>query len=184
MKKEKPKNELVFILNQEMMTTSLIVAKRFDREHKDILRAIKNMECSEERKKVCFHYTDYLDERGRKQPIYNITRDGCMVLIMGLTGPKAMAWKFDFLDAFNEMEAILFNRATEPAGIDRLELQAREQLRKTCDTLKKHPSSPEVARRANNYLLGLAYLNGEDVGVHVDGVETVDRNGVVSFAGQ
>ena len=39
---------IVEVDNGKMFTTSLIVAEAFEKEHKDVLRAISNLECSQE----------------------------------------------------------------------------------------------------------------------------------------
>lgn len=43
-----PAENIVEIDGGNMFTTSLIVAQAFEKEHKDVLRAISNLECSEE----------------------------------------------------------------------------------------------------------------------------------------
>ena len=41
-------NHIVLIENKSVITTSILVAKKFERNHRDILRAIKNLDCSPE----------------------------------------------------------------------------------------------------------------------------------------
>ena len=43
-----PTENIVEIDGGNMFTTSLTVAQAFEKEHKDVLRAISNLECSEE----------------------------------------------------------------------------------------------------------------------------------------
>ena len=47
------------------------------------------------------------DPNGRAFPEYLITRDGLTLLVMGYTGPKAMAFKLAYIRRFNEMERAL-----------------------------------------------------------------------------
>lgn len=47
------------------------------------------------------------DPNGRAYPEYLITRDGLTLLVMGYTGPKAMAFKLAYIRRFNEMERAL-----------------------------------------------------------------------------
>lgn len=86
------------------VTTSLIVAERFDKQHKDVLKAIRNLECSEEFTGRNFAPSEYTDSTGRKLPMVEITRDGFMFLAMGFTGKAAATWKERFIAAFNELE--------------------------------------------------------------------------------
>ena len=50
------------------------------------------------------------DPNGRAYPEYLITRDGLTLLVMGYTGPKAMAFKLAYIRRFNEMEQALLNQ--------------------------------------------------------------------------
>lgn len=88
-----------------MFTTSLIVAEAFEKEHKDVLKAISNLECSEEFSRRNFAHTPYVHpQNGQTYPAYRLTRDGFAFLAMGFTGKRAAIWKETFLEAFNAME--------------------------------------------------------------------------------
>ena len=91
-------------------TTSLVIAQAFEKEHKDVLRAIYNMECSPEFNERNFAPVGYKDAKGEIRPAYRLTRDGFAFLAMGFTGKKAAAWKERFLEAFNTMEAALLRQ--------------------------------------------------------------------------
>ena len=54
--------DLVSIDGGEPKTTSLAVAKKFGKRHGDILRAIKNMDCSHEFSLRNFAPSEYTDE--------------------------------------------------------------------------------------------------------------------------
>ena len=89
-------------------TTSLVIAQVFDKEHKNVLRDIQNLECSPQFRQLNFELYEYskdLDIGVRKYPAYRLTRDGFVFLAMGFTGKKAAAWKERFLEAFNAMES-------------------------------------------------------------------------------
>ena len=88
----------------EVWTDSRIVAARFGKRHDDVLRAIRGLGCSEEFRLRNFAESDYVNEQGRQQPMYRMTRDGFALLAMGFTGREAMAWKERFIDAFNALE--------------------------------------------------------------------------------
>lgn len=94
-----------------LFTTSLIVAQAFEKEHKDVLKAISNLECSDDFRERNFALSSYTAETGngtvREYPAYRITRDGFAFLAMGFTGKKAALWKEKFLEAFNAMERAL-----------------------------------------------------------------------------
>lgn len=100
---------LVAVENECAVTTSLRVAEVFGKQHKNVLRDIQNLECSDDFRKLNFepsHIIKQLPNNGSKKlPMYYITRDGFMFLVMGFTGKTAAKWKEAYIKAFNEMEA-------------------------------------------------------------------------------
>jgi len=62
---------------------TLIVAGKFGKKHKNVIRAIKNRGGSEEFTGLNFALSEYTDSTGRTLPMYNITRAGTMKLLMG-----------------------------------------------------------------------------------------------------
>ena len=100
-------NELVLITKNKVTTNSLIIAKEFNKKHKNILIIIKNLNCSEKFNGLNFKPVKYKDLKGEKRPMYEITRDGWLFLVTGFTGKKAGKIKEKFIDAFNRMELAL-----------------------------------------------------------------------------
>jgi Rha family phage regulatory protein len=114
-------NELVFVKRQQPVTTSLLVAKTFDKLHKNVLRDIEKLNCSKEFTKLNFEPSEYIDSTGRKLPMYYVTQDGFTILVMGLNGKKAMQFKEAYIGQFNQMRNILQNHK------DRSWIEARKQ---------------------------------------------------------
>jgi Rha family phage regulatory protein len=82
--------DIVFSQGGEVFTTSLIVAEVFEKEHKNVMRAIENLECAPEFTRLNFELSEYADSTGRKGlKCYRITKKGFMRLAMRFTGPKA-----------------------------------------------------------------------------------------------
>lgn len=91
---------------------SLYVAKFFEKEHFHVLRDIAKITdsksgLSEEFSRLNFEQSKYTDERGKKQPCVEMTRDGFTLLAMGYTGAKAMKFKELYIRRFNEMERFI-----------------------------------------------------------------------------
>ncbi|EFR1763616.1 Rha family transcriptional regulator, partial [Campylobacter jejuni] len=93
--------------NNQIFCTSLDVAKVFGKEHKNILRDIKNIlndlrEIGDVQCKSNFELSFKVRKiqgfkgRERKYPYYNLTRDGFSLLAMGFTGKKALQFKIAF----------------------------------------------------------------------------------------
>ncbi|WP_141082422.1 Rha family transcriptional regulator, partial [Campylobacter jejuni] len=96
------------IVDNKIFTDSLFIAGVFEKNHRDVLKNIKNL-CDDEFKTLNFKESFYLNSQNKKQPCYNLTRDGFSLLVMGFTGEKAYKWKIEFIKAFNEMEKRLRN---------------------------------------------------------------------------
>ena len=114
--------DLVLVTNENgvAMTSSLMIADVFGKEHKDVLKAIRNKaELFTERN---FALSGYKDSTGRKLPMYLLDRDFTTFLIMGFTGSKADEWKMKYIKAFNEMEQMLKD-GTQLTEKQKLELQ-------------------------------------------------------------
>lgn len=96
---------MVTLQGNQVMTTSLKVAEYFDRNHKNILRAIKNLECSDDFTKRNFELCYEINhlQNNKPQPFYKMTKDGFMFLVMGFTGKTAAQIKEAYIDAFNWM---------------------------------------------------------------------------------
>ena len=86
---------------------SLIVAQMFEKEHKDVLKSIRNLDCSEEFRLRNFAPSSYINEQGKRQPCINMTRDGFTFLVMGYRGKKAARFKEAYIRRFNEMESFI-----------------------------------------------------------------------------
>ena len=122
------------IQNNEITCSSLDIAHHFDKHHKNVLQAIRNIECPEDFNRLNFQLVKYKDEKGEFRDSYKLTRDGFSFLCMGFTGKKAASWKVAYINAFNQMEARLKdNRPKTP-----LEIRAGhiDQIGKLVDQMK------------------------------------------------
>ena len=102
-------------MNKEEVTvvTSLDIAETFGKEHKNVLRDIKQLECSDEFGQLNFEPSSYINQQNKEQPMYFITRDGFTLLVMGYTGAKAMKFKEAYIRQFNAMEKALIGKLKE-----------------------------------------------------------------------
>ena len=99
-------NDLVIMINDMPMVNSELVAKKFGKAHRDVMRAIRNltMDCPKEFTVRNFTQSKFKNAKGREFDCFNMTRDGFSLLAMGFTGKDAITWKISFIDAFNAME--------------------------------------------------------------------------------
>ncbi|MDR2928286.1 MAG: Rha family transcriptional regulator [Cytophagaceae bacterium] len=96
----------------QAVTTSLLVAEKFEKEHRDVLKSIRNLTAQNCAVLSMFVETTYLNEQNKQQPMFVMNRDGFSLLVMSFSGEKALQFKLDFIEAFNSMDAILRNNDT------------------------------------------------------------------------
>lgn len=126
-------NNLVEISkDKQVVTTSVRVAEVFGKRHDNILRQINTLigglreqqDFSRLKNEVAkYAVANYKDEQGKLRKQYIMNRDGFTLLAMGFTGPKALKFKLQYIQAFNDMEARL--KAIYPCG----EVNVREHTR-------------------------------------------------------
>ena len=86
---------------------SLFVAQAFDKRHDNVLKDIRELDCSDDFRLLNFEESSYLNAQGKKQPAYCMTRDGFVFLAMGYRGKKAAEFKELYIRRFNEMESFI-----------------------------------------------------------------------------
>lgn len=134
---------LVSVLNNTVVTTSLIVAEYFGKDHSKVLRSIRNLDCSHEFNQANFGFVTYKDVKGELRPMYYLTRDGFTFLAMGFTGKVAAKFKEAYINAFNEMEAKL--NQSNPT-LEALKKETQKQKEENYRFMQKH-----VANLSNAY---------------------------------
>jgi Rha family phage regulatory protein len=102
--------ELVICNNGKATTTSMKVAEYFGKRHDDVLKAIRNLlknETVNARRNFaeCLKINELAN--GKKEPYYDLDRDGFTLLAMGFTGKQALQFKLSYIDAFNQAEKAL-----------------------------------------------------------------------------
>lgn len=115
---------LVEIKNGQPVTSSLKVAEVFDKQHKDVLRDIrelkttvdKNLESADFRSVDLSMFQEGFYEvsnNSRKYPMFNMNKDGFVLLAMGYTTKRATQFKLQYISQFNKMEKFI-KQQTKP----------------------------------------------------------------------
>ena len=131
----------------KITTTSPIVARAFGKEHRNVLRDIDNLDCSEAFRTLNFELSSYKPAGAKRSyPMFHITRDGFVFLVTGFTGQRAAAWKEKFIAAFNAMEDEL-RKSMTPAF--KLPANFVEALRELANVEERR----QAAERAKSELL-------------------------------
>ncbi|HDJ1070580.1 TPA: Rha family transcriptional regulator [Escherichia coli] len=94
---------------------SIAIAEFFGKRHERVLDKIRNLDCSAKFTEHNFVSSEYTDSTSRKLPMYQITKNGFVFLVMGFTGKKAAAFKEAYIAEFDRMEKELRqNNAPSP----------------------------------------------------------------------
>ena len=123
-KRVKPR---LLIKGEDVKTTSLAVAEMFGKEHYNVLRDIERLVAPDSGLSEGYRRLNF-EETLRKIPgpngavrdevMYELAKDGFVMLVMGYTGAKAMAFKEAYINAFNVMEHTLVERRIQ--GVQQL----------------------------------------------------------------
>jgi|GEM_PF-1201673 len=99
---------LVTLEGKQALTTSLKVAETFGKEHKNVLRdiqgVIQEIDAIEQKGRLKFEPSLYVNSQNKEMPMYLLNKNAFTLLVMGYTGTKAMQFKLDYLEAFENME--------------------------------------------------------------------------------
>lgn len=87
--------------------------KSYLREHKAVMRAIRELKCSDDFRGEHYSPSDYVDSRGKKQPCIVMDKDGLSLLVMSFNDPKATHFKEAYIRQFNAMESALWGKRIE-----------------------------------------------------------------------
>jgi Rha family phage regulatory protein len=105
----------LLVKDSNVVISSKIVAQILEKKHKNVLRDIRELGCSEEFGQANFepvHKTINGVQIGTDVQEYLMTRDGFTLLTFGYTGERAARFKVAYINAFNTMEQELKKRRT------------------------------------------------------------------------
>ena len=100
-------NGLINMNSGNPIVSSKDIADKFNKVHRNVLRDIDNLDCSDEFRVLNFEQSSYTSEQNKKLTCVDMTRDGFTFLCMGFTGPDSAKWKENYIAAFNAMEKVL-----------------------------------------------------------------------------
>ena len=131
----------------KLYVSSLRVADYFNKEHRNVIRNIKEGEWGKEFGLLNYEQSYYMNSQGKRQPCYLMTKEGFMMIAFGFTGKKATKIKVAFINAFMKMREELQKREADA----RLWQESRE---------KNKLGFKESASAIGEYLVPLAIEQG------------------------
>lgn len=94
--------------SNQPLTNSKLVAEVFGKEHRNVVRDIKNLiegGVLKNEQTPMFEETTYVNEQNKQSyPMFIMNQDGFTLLAMGFNGKKAMEFKLKYIEAFNAMK--------------------------------------------------------------------------------
>lgn len=144
--------------NGEPVASSRQIAESFEKNHRDVLRAVDNLKEDVRNFAQMFFETTVPDSYGREQRAYLMNRDGFTLLAMGFTGKAALEWKLKYIAAFNEMEKKLAEqpRLTRSQLLATALIAAHEELEekdKQIETMKPKALFADAVSASNQSIL-------------------------------
>lgn len=131
-------NQLVEVMSGKVATTSTIIAVQFEKRHDHVLATIDNLKKDLPNFGEMFLETDIPDSVGRSRRSYIMGRDGFSLVAMGFTGAKALSFKLDFINAFNQMEELIKEQHRPKSQLELIKMTATEMIKtnERIDTLE------------------------------------------------
>lgn len=169
-------NEIVFrSANDQAVTSSLLVAEKFGKEHKHVLDSIRKLieGCAEISADPMFEETTYVNEQnGQVYPMFLMNRDGFSLLVMGFNGKKAMQFKLDYINEFNKMEKMIRDSIKPKSQLEILQMSINQlveqehrlsSVKRDVAETKKEIAEMKQERIKNGKLLLEAEVSGNKV---------------------
>lgn len=130
-------------MNQLPQTiNTLEIARMVDREHKVVLRDIRNIIKQIDESKIAlvnyFIESTYKDAKGEERPCFDCSKKGCELYSTRMTGAKGTQFAVAYIERFNQMEDQIKQQVkipTTPRDLALLALSAVEETNQRVDEL-------------------------------------------------
>ena len=132
----------VITQNNQLLLSSVDVAKMIDKEHKELLRDIRTQIKYLNGGKIAlvdfFVESQYEDKKGENRPCYLLTQKGCEYIANKLTGEKGALFTAKYINVFHEMKQKLLPSYQIEDPIKRAEkwIEEQKQYRQVVEELE------------------------------------------------
>lgn len=160
-------DDLVYLKNEQAVCDSLQVAEKFGKRHSDVIRAIENLLANDSTQNCvqCIKPSKYKDASGKYNKKYLLNKDGFVFLAFGFTGKEVDAWKWKYIDAFNRMERLVYEKNT--AAYQIADQEERITRRAETDVIKEFVeyARAQGSTHADHYYSNYTRLAYKSVGI-------------------
>ncbi len=154
-------NDIVKALDGRAFAESQVVGKRFGKGHRETLRKIdeiiKDLTVQNCTVTNYFIESEYTNERNRTYRNFLMNRDGFSLLAMSFTGPKAMKFKVQFIDAFNKMEKALKKQSMLKAVAIETRKTLTDRVQESGENERMHGHGFSTYTRLAYKIIGIKY---------------------------
>jgi len=103
-------SNIVHLSSGTPVTNSLTIAREFGRAHKNVLQSIGDLINDATISRLEFKPRDYIDERGKKQRMIELTERGALIAMPFIGGKKSRQGQVVLVDAFLKMRDAIANQ--------------------------------------------------------------------------
>lgn len=113
----------------------------------------------------CIKPSKYKDASGKYNKKYLLNKDGFVFLAFGFTGKEADAWKWKYIDAFNRMERLVYEKNS--AAYQIADQEERTTRRAETDVIKEFVeyARAQGSTHADHYYSNYTRLAYKSVGI-------------------
>lgn len=163
-------NDLIIICqNNQLYTDSREIAKVTKIRHADLLRRIKKYETvllnAKLRSVEYFILSGYVDESGKENKCYLVTKKGCDMVANKMTGDKGILFTALYIEQFYQMERLLQEHNSPQWQQTRLESKNTRKLE--AEEIKQlvQYAKAQGSENAEKYYITLSKLANKTVGI-------------------
>jgi Rha family phage regulatory protein len=125
---------LVHLHNGQPITNSLTIATEFQRAHKNVLQSLDALIAEGAISRLDFKPRDYVDNRGKKQRMIELTERGALIAMPFIGGRNSRAGQVRLVDAFLKMRT---ERSVGSADWSKFRQSASVGYNVMCDALQE-----------------------------------------------
>lgn len=155
-------NDIVKVLNGVAFAESQIVGPKFGKTHKHTLekidKIIEDLTAGNGAVRNFFIKSEFKTDRNREYRNFMMTRDGFALLAMSFTGPKAMKFKVQFIEAFNKMEAGIKKQAMSRAVSVETRKTLTDRVKESGENERMHGHGYSTYTKFAYKLAGVKYI--------------------------
>lgn len=144
--------DLILNKNDQAVTTSVKVAEYFGKKHFHVVRDIEEIiqkGISNFGDTPMFAKSSYVNKQNHQEyPMYYMNKDGFTLLAMGFTGKKAIQFKMQYINAFNQMEEVIKDNKLDSYMIEDPVKRAKKWLKEYQRTAKLAQENKELKPKA------------------------------------